>query len=256
MYDIPWSVSHNKFQLVSSSSSQLSHCCSRLRSAPTCHKWHFTGFRFPVVNSNAAGSSRAGCGQRTRGQGGLAIKSQTEEKGRQEGSRGKALSVITYLKQMCCLWMWYLEISLQFSWQPSSAPTQHSLLLSFSLSVRLYLWVTDTFRQMVESFWTPYMCHVVLNHLRQCTYCKYTTYSMIFTCQTQLYVCSNTVCILFSHLIHYTQLFSVSWCFLILKATVLLLFFFISFGKFSVRWYFIHHSTVSRALLPTVTCIC
>lgn len=67
--------------------------------------------------------------------------------------------------------MWYLEISLQFSWQPPPAPTQHSLLLSFSLSVRLYLLVTDTFRQLVEGFWTPYMLSCC--HLRQCTYCKY-----------------------------------------------------------------------------------
>lgn len=131
---------------------QLWHCCSHRRSSPTCHKWHFTGIRFPVVNFNAGSS--AGCGQWTWGRS-LAIKRRTEEDKR--AAEGKALRVITHLKQMCCLWMWYLEISLQFSWQPPSAPTQHSLLLSFSLSVRPYLFVTDTFRQLVEGFWTPYM---------------------------------------------------------------------------------------------------
>lgn len=73
------------------------------------------------------------------------------------------------IQQMCCLW--YLEIALQFSWQPPRAPSQNSLL-SFSLSVGLYLFVTDALRQLLEGFWKP-CCHVASTHLRQCAYCKY-----------------------------------------------------------------------------------
>lgn len=77
-----------------------------------------------------AAALAAGCGRWTRGRGPGHKK--PEGLGEKEGSGGEARRRRTYLRRMFCLSMWSLEIFLQFSWQPASAPSQRSLLLSVS----------------------------------------------------------------------------------------------------------------------------
>jgi len=92
---------------VSISPSSLHSCDSAAavsgqRSCPT-------SITFPLVNSLTS-SNTVGCGQLTR----RTKLWMPDREWRQEGSRGKALGVITYSKQVCCLWMWNLEISAIF----------------------------------------------------------------------------------------------------------------------------------------------
>lgn len=112
----------------------------------------------------SAGSTNAGHSVR-RGRS-PSIKSQTEWG--QESSRGRALNVITSLKQVCCLWMWNLEISAIFLAAVISSFSALTPTLFFTFCQTLWLSLT-----YLDSCFSVIVRHAVLNYLRQYSWCKY-----------------------------------------------------------------------------------